>query len=197
MLDLDRRTGEAMKDHPARPPSFDAEYEGEWQDWVMVNGLVPLPLEVGMGQSVPVARWNVGECGAVQSVSWRDDGEPELEDDIQPYEFVDGEWVACNGSGGSNWWSPRSLAVDFRPTDVVLGGLASVGDCCAASGIAGRAGTRIELTTGADVLTAPIESPLGAFVVAFDLRGAASVRVLDDRGSVLHDEAIEVWTHHA
>jgi len=56
---------------------------------------------------------------------------------------------------------------------------------CAYYGVAGTDAAKIELSVSAGVAAMPLESPFGAFVVAFDGDQSATVRIKNRFGAVL------------
>jgi hypothetical protein len=72
---------------------------------------------------------------------------------------------------------------DLPDDDAVVGHFHSIwgpdGSCCAAYGFAGRGAAFVAVVTSTGSTVAPLDSPVGAFVVAADGSSDAFVRVLD------------------
>jgi hypothetical protein len=196
---------------PAAPASFDEDHMDEWSLWVLENGLPELPISVKKGESVPVARWAGHTVGAVLHVQWmweHDDSDahhraPEDDDflasEVTCFYRVDGAWQEGNGSGGSGWYSPvfeRSDLIGAAETREF--GLHGEGSCCLAPyGITGTAARFIEVETGGRVERAPLESPIGAWVAAWEPVSTATVRILGEGDELLYSRAYASWPLYA
>lgn len=178
----------------------------EWSLWVLEHGLPNLPASVKKGESVPVARWVGGRVGAVLHVQWMwehhagdDDLRPSEDDflisEVACFRRVDGGWQQGDGGGGSGWYSPvleRSNSIG--PAETRPFGLHGEGGCCLAPyGITGTAARFIEVETEGRVERAPLESPIGAWIAAWDPAFAATVRILGDGDGVLYSESHAPW----
>lgn len=167
-----------------------------WSLWVLDHGLPPLPGAVAADESVPIARWVGPRFAAVEHVQcWHDDDaedpDPdELENEIELLVRREDGWEVASGSGGSSWHDPPfSRPSALLDDDVWFGGeVGSGGDgwyACAIEGIAGADAATVEVECDGVVTPMPIESPIGAFVVALDAARPAVVRVRRTDGSVL------------
>ena len=179
------------------PPSFDPDYMEDWNLWVLDNGLPAPPPTVRFGESVPIVRWSGPRFGAVLHVE-RDDeeGEDYLSTETQVYRRTRRGWEASNGSGGSNWPGPNLGPPELPPRHVHFGHLHCSGDsgcCAAADGIAGWQAAVVELEDEDGITRRPIESPLRAFIVAFDAQRLATVRVLDEFEAVIAEHRFDPW----
>jgi hypothetical protein len=188
---------EAVPRTPA-PTSFDEDNMDEWSIWVLENGLPTMPILVKKGASVPAARWAGITVGAVLHVQWMLDDEPDedfLASQVTCFRRVAGVWEQGNGTGGSGWYSPvleRSAAIGPEQTSKF--GEHGEGHCCLAPyGITGTAARFVEVETGGRTDRAPLESPIGAWIVAWDPALAATVRILGDGDGVLYSESWPPW----
>ena len=166
----------------------------DWSLWVLDNGLPALPPNVAVGESVPVARWNGREFGAVLHVQWRwsdSHDDDELQNEIEVFRRRQGEptWEVATARGGGGWFSPPMSRPVVPESNATVTDFFATGEgtwkCCAAYGFAGSKASLIEVTDSAGVTRSPLESPLGVFVVAADGEMPATVRVLTEGGSVL------------
>lgn len=103
---------------------------------------------------------------------------------------------AANGSGGSNWSPGLALKPpSLGPQDAFACGLGSYGDPAwtagVVDGVAGSDAATVEVETPAGIESAPLTSPVGAWVVAFDGHLGAIVRVRDADGIVLCENRVE------
>lgn len=153
--------------------------------WVLEHGLAPLPTVLAEDETVAIARWNGEDWGAVLFVSRHadeEDGENEIDTDVQTYRRLDGSWVASDGSGGGGWFDEPLRRPDFPRDYAAVAHFHStsgaIGSCCAAYGVAGEDASFVEVVTPAGSTVAAIDSPVGAFVVAADRTSDAFVRVL-------------------
>ena len=175
------RDGRDVPSHAA-PASFDEDDMDEWSLWVLENGLPTLPTPVKKGESVPVARWAGITVGAVLHVQWMLDDEPHddfLASMVTCFRRVDGVWQQGNGTGGSGWYSPvLERSAHIGPEQTKKFGEHGEGGCCLAPyGITGTAARFIEVETGGGVERSPVESPIGAWIAAWDPAFAATVRI--------------------
>ena len=168
------------------PLSFAWEYMDKWSLWVLDNGLPELPATVNLGESVPIARWSGPRFGAVLHVS-RDEDESDdyLVTNVQVLWRIHQGWELSDGEGGSNWPGHNLAAPELPRRYVHFAHVHCSGNLCAADGIAGAEAVVVELEDEDGVTRRPIESPLRAFIVAFDSRRVATVRVLDESGAVI------------
>ena len=163
--------------------------------WVLDDGLPPLPLELKIGETVPIARWSGQEYGAVLFVSWYlddEEGESSVDADVQTYRRFRGVWVPSEGSGGGSWFDEPLKRPDVPDEYAAVGHYhfthGATGSCCAAYGVAGRGAAFVEVVTPAGSTVAPLDSPVGAFVVAADGERDAVVRVLTADYRVLTEQ---------
>ena len=192
--------------HTPAPTSFDEDNMDEWSLWVLENGLPTLPILVNRGDSVPVARWAGITVGAVLHVQWmweHYEGDDDLlpsEDDflasmVTCFRWIDGVWQEGNGSGGSGWYSAlleRSDSIGQEQTRKF--GDHGEGSCCLAPyGITGIDARVIEVDTGGRIERSPVESPIGAWIAAWDPAFAATVRILGEGEAVLYSEVWSPW----
>ncbi len=192
---------------PAAPASFDEDHMDEWSMWVLENGLPELPVSVQKGESVPVARWVGHTVGAVLHVQWmcdHDDSDahyraPENDDflasEVTCFYRVDGVWQEGNARGGSGWYSARLERSDrLGAGDTREFGLHGEGGCCLAPyGITGTAARFIEVETGGRIERASLESPIGAWVAAWEPALAATVRILGEGDALLYSRSYAPW----
>jgi len=147
-------------------------------------------------EAVPVAYWRDERWAAVLELRHRPAHpgfEPEgLDTDVQAYRWNGREWEATDATGGGSWSDDlRIQGPELQPGEVTCcfghgwhGGPEWVGD---AYGVAGRDARLVEVEQQDRVVWRPIESPLRAWVVAFDGRLPAIVRVRSDRAVLLED----------
>jgi hypothetical protein len=184
---------------PSAPPSFSEDDMEEWSLWVLNNGLPGLPVAVGKGQSVPVARLVDNAGAAVLHVQWmwgsNDPDDDYLASEVVCFSQVDGAWRSSGATGGTGWPSAvlgRSNSIG--PTEIQRFGVhGEAGRCMATFGITGTAARFIEVETGGRVGPAPLESPVGAWIASWDPSPAATVRVLGDDNTLLHSESYTPW----
>lgn len=176
-----------------RPESFDEDLRYEWDEWALEHGLPENSQEPVLGESLPIARWAGPHFGAVLHVAWQGGvaDEPDtLCSEVQVYRRNGASWRASSGGGGTGWFDPPLVRPsDVGPRDVVVVHVHESGDgawrCGSADGIAGVEAAWLELHDAAGVTSRPVESPFGAFIVAWDATEAALLRVLDnDRGCI-------------
>lgn len=160
--------------------------------WVLDHGLLPLPPDLDLDETVAIARWSGDEYGAVLFVSRyvdEDEQDARVDTDVQTYRRVGGSWVASEGSGGGGWFEKPLKRPDVPEDYAVVGHFHSTdgvnGSCCAAYGVAGTAAAWVEVATATGTTAAPFESPVGAFVVAAGGGHDAFVRVLTSDRRVL------------
>ena len=168
------------------PPSFDWDFKDEWSLWVLDNGLPELPATVSLGQSVPIARWSDARLGAVLQVSRdEDEGDDYLDTNVQVFWRTPDGWETSDAEGGSNWLGHNLEAPGLPPRGVHFAHVHCSGNLCAGDGVAGADASVVELLDEDGVTRRPIESPLRAFIVVFDSRTVATVRVLDESGNAM------------
>lgn len=188
-----------------RPSSWDESLMTEWSLWSLQHGLPVLPSGVEKGESVPIARWVGPKLGAVMHVQWSwSDDEPEddeIDNEIELFwRRSDGSWEPSLGSGGSNWHLPPfERPAGMNETDAYFGGEVGTGGDgwygCGIDGIAGAAAATVEVENEIDgLVTMPLESPFGAFVVATAARSSATIRVREADGSVMAELEFPGWT---
>ena len=179
---------------PSAPASFSEDNMDEWSRWVLENGLPTLPIAVKKGESVPVARWVGTTVAAVLHVQWMWSYEPDddfLASEIACFGREDGVWEQGDGCGGTGWYSPvfeRSDSIGPRETSTFgrHGEVGEEGMCLTSYGITGTAARFVEVETNGRTERAPLESPIGAWIAAWDPAFATTVRILGDDGAVLH-----------
>lgn len=188
------------------PTSFDEDNVDEWSLWVLENGLPGLPMAVKKGESVPVARWVGRSVGAVLHVQWmrehyEDDddltpsGDDFLASEVTCFTRVDGAWQQGYASGGSGWNSP----VLERPASIgpgetrQFGQHGEAGCCWAPYGVTGTDARFIELGTEDHVERVPVESPVGAWIAAWDPISAAELRILGVGEEELYSKSFPPW----
>ena len=169
---------------------------------MLARGLPQLPTAVGVDDFVPLARWVSNDWAAILHVSYcgpEPDIEmqkPYLDTETVGYHRVGGVWVAASASGGTTWSDSLELV---RPPDVgrrdaicIHAGSYSEGElwtCGVADGVAGMDATVIEVEQFGRVVQNRIDSPVGAWVAAFDGNEDVIVRVRAD-DALLMEEAI-------
>ncbi len=111
--------------------------------WVLDHGLPPLPLELKIDETVPIARWTGPEYGAVLFVSWYlddEEGESTVDADVQTYRRCGGAWVPSEGSGGGSWFDEPLKRPDVPEEYAAVGHYhfahGATGSCGAAYGVA-------------------------------------------------------------
>jgi hypothetical protein len=174
---------------PPRPESFAEGLSSDWELWVLDHGLPDLPDRLEPGEAVPVAYWRGPLWAAVLELGYM---EPEPEDDDGPYldsdaggfRWSDGDWEPSNGRGGVGWSGGVELRrPSVEPEEVVLYGTGRnpsyEGDwaCGVAEGVCGDAITVIELEQDGERFSKAVDSPVGAWIVAFDAQRPAVVRL--------------------
>lgn len=168
-----------------RPANFCDEFWGDWGPWVLEHGIPVLPAQAAEDESYPVARWIATEWAAVLHLSYRSadgDDPASLETDDQAFRRVRGEWQELNGGGGTNWFDGLELA---RPSAIgpdeahaICEGWVGAADyvCGIVQGVAGINAANILVEQNGTISEGPVDSPLGAWIVAFD--GARPVRIV-------------------
>jgi hypothetical protein len=163
--------------------------------WVLDHGLPALPPELDTDEAVAIARWSGEEYGAVLYVSSyvdEEEGESGVDTDVQTYRRVGGSWVASEGSGGGGWFDQPFERPDIGENYAAVLHVHSMHgpteSYCAAYGVAGRGAAFVEVLTATGSAVAPLDSPVGAFVVAADGGVEAFVRVLDSDQRVLTEK---------
>jgi len=199
-----------MVPDPVAPASFNEDHMDDWSLWVLKSGLPDLPVSVKKGESVPVARWAGHTVGAVLHVQWSwehyegdHDLEPAEDDslasEVTCFYRVDGLWQEGNARGGSGWYSPvfeRFGLIGASETREF--GRHGEGSCCLAPyGITGTAAQFIEAETGAGIERAPLESPIGAWVAAWEPVSTATVRILGEDDALLYSRSYAPWPLYA
>lgn len=178
------------------PTSVEGPWLYYWGDWVLANGLPDLPASLGEDEAVPVAYWRGERWAAVLELRHRCalvGFEPEgLDTDVQGYRWSGRDWEAAGATGGGSWSDDLHIqAPDLQPDEVTCLGHGwhggpewVVGD---AYGVAGSEAGSVEVEQEGRVLSRPIASPLRAWVVAFDGRLPAVVRVRSHRAVLFQD----------
>lgn len=185
-----------MNEPLERPPSFDEDWAGIWNEWVLEHDLPALPSALMVGESVPVARWIGPRFAAVLDVAWwtDDEGEDpdETESDVELFIRVESGWESSMSSGGAGWHEPPLERPRIGPREVHLYGqhCASTDSwsACAVYGIAGEDSAEVEVEDADGIHVAAIESPIGAFVACANGKATAVVRVRDNAGALLFTE---------
>ena len=172
----------------------------EWSLWVLGHGLPPLPQVLGRDESVPIARWVGSRLAAVEHIQWWQSGEPgepdELQNEIELFVRRADGWEVSSGSGGSNWYDPPfERPSGLSDADVWFGGEVGTGGdgwyACGIDGIAGKDAATVEVESGGTLTSMPIESHIGAFVVALDAARAALIRVRRADRAVMGERTFE------
>jgi hypothetical protein len=185
------------------PASFNEDNMEEWSLWVLSNGLPDMPVAVGKGESVPVARWVGNAVAAVLHVQWMwGNGDPDddnLASEVACFsQVVDGAWQSSGSSGGTGWHSATLGRSDsIGPTETqrfgVHGEAGEAGCCVATFGITGIAARFVEVETEGHVERAPLESSIGAWIACWDAASAATVRILGYDDTSLYSESHPGW----
>jgi hypothetical protein len=180
-----------------RPSSFAAELAWEWGHWVIDHGLPALPSDLAPGESVPVAWWRGPAVAAVLHIYRRDpsvddDEGPQLETDVQVMRRLDDRWVDVDGGGGTNWSAGVVLEAPDLPLDAVHHGTfefrhSTEWAVAAWDGVVGIDADGVAVEQDGRRHQQPIDSPLRAFVVAFDALLPARVQVISRSGDLLLD----------
>src|SRR5262245_60782106 len=116
---------------------------------------------------------------------------PALDMVVQTYHWSGEAWEAANGDGGSNWSPGTRLCrlPHLGPREVVADGRGWFGEagwvCSEVDGVAGVAAATVEVEQAGRRHRQPLDSPIGAWVAAFDGRVAATIRVLDRAGAAV------------
>lgn len=160
------------------PPSFDEDEAYAWCEWVLDHGLPELPDTFAKGEAVPIARWIGPEFGAVLRTEWSWSDEPRsdrpdaLWSVVQMFRRTATGWEGSSGDGGGGWYDPPFQPPTIGSREVqTFGAHSSGGDGWRGAARFGRVGSDIafaELATGDRTVRQPIESPIGAVIVAFD-----------------------------
>jgi len=141
---------------------------------------------------VPIARWSGARFGAALQVSRdEDEGDDYLDTNAQVFWRAPDGWETSDAEGGSNWLGHNLRAPDLPPRHVHFAHVHCSGNLCAADGVAGAEASVIELEDEDGVTRRPLESPLRAFIVAFDGGKVANIRVLDVCGVVLAEQRFD------
>jgi hypothetical protein len=176
--------------------SFDEEAANSWDLWVLDNGLPDLPETVQKGESVPIARWVGPRFGAVLRVEWCWAAEPppdwtdRLESVVEVFMRTPDGWKPSSGWGGSGWYEPplQRLSI-LDPQDAYIGNLHSSGDhdwnCAARFGVVGTDVVATELVSDEGKVRLPVESAIGAVIIAFDATRPATIRLIAADGSIV------------
>jgi hypothetical protein len=158
-----------------RPASFDEELMSDWSIWVLDNGLPELPTTVEVGWSVPIARW-VGETvGAVLHVQWRWDEsheDDEVQSEVELLPRTANGWEYPSGSGGTGWLDPPLVRPGpHRGRYVFPMGMHGYvadgeGPWAATYGVTAYPVAALDVQVGNASIDCPIESSIGAWIVA-------------------------------
>ena len=188
-----------------QPPSFHLDWYDEWSTWVLDHGLPRLPSTLGHDDAVPVARWVGTRFGAVLFVDWGGDSDDEdglyLSSEIEVFRRVGDGWEPPSSGGGGGWFDPPFARPDVPPDYAVLGHFHSGGGplegpsddearwtYSSAYGLTGTAAQTVEVEDEDGTIEAPIESPLGVFIVAADATHRAVVRIRRGDGRILLEQ---------
>jgi hypothetical protein len=184
-------------DNAAMPESFKEEDASLWAEWILQNGLPPLPLRLEKGMSVPLARWIGHEYAGVLFVEWAWSEDPQMNDlpdrlvsTVHSFVYAGDEgWLEFAGVGGTGWCDPPFERPQYLSTDVRWYGfnlsVSDRGRCGSWYGIVGPGVRYLQLVDRAGLAEAAIESPIGAFVVSFDAGEPCSILFLsEDRAPV-------------
>jgi hypothetical protein len=189
-----------------RPGSFGAEAMGDWEDWVLEHGVPQdVPETLAVDEIVPVACWRDETWAAVLHLMYREaeadpeqpafDWEAGIDDETQTFRRAGDRREAAGGSGGGSWFDGLRLrAPGIGDDEAIVLGRGAHGEagwlCGTARGVAGRSARTVEVEQAGRVVARPIDSPVGAWVTAFDGTQPAVVRVRNAEG-VLVEQAIE------
>jgi hypothetical protein len=179
-----------------RPPAgFDEDEADWWCEWVLDHDLPEPPGVLAKGQAVPIARWAGPQFGAVLSAawSWSTDhetfGSDELISIVQVFRRTATGWEGTDGDGGSSWFDPPFQPPKIDPREVEIFGLHYSGrdgwHCAARYGMVGSGIAFADLVTDDFTVRRPIESRVGAVIVAFDPSFASVI------GYVTHEGVVE------
>lgn len=178
-------------DEPTDP--FDEDCADEVCLRALEDGLPDPPEVIIKGQCVPVARWAGPLFGAVLRVEWFWNPErPEddrLDSIVQPFRRTAAGWDQSGGDGGSGRFEPPFQRPSIEPEAVSLWGTHVSGDqewmCAAPYGVVGSGISTAELHSGDQVISRPIESKVGALVLAFDATLPADLKMISLDGAVI------------
>lgn len=180
-----------------RPPSFDEDRMTEWSKWVLDHGLPDIPEALQVGESVPVAYWAGPRFGAVLHVQWswsEEHTDDDLISEVQLFDRVPDGWRCYGAQGGTDWFDPPFCRPNMSPREADLGGIFIAHEdgrsCCAADGLAGIDAAVVEVVDEQGPIRKRLDSPLGAFIAAFDGANEATICVLDEAGHVLLEQTI-------
>ncbi len=189
-----------------RPGSFHRDEQPDWALWVLDHGLPELPAQLAVDECVPVSRWLGPDIAAVTTVTRYvdDEGDEWVDDDTMFFLRSAHGWEQDGGSGGAGapvvdddaYASNRGVFGDrpLAPDQVVMEpSVWSGGRDWSAVAVIGLAGSNAavgEVEQAGQVVRAPLEAPVGMFVIAFRGEQPAVVRVLDATGKIL--DAIQV-----
>jgi hypothetical protein len=123
-------------------------------------------------------------------------GEPaSLDADTQSFRWTGRDWAMADGSGGTNWFPGLEIRrpAGLGAQDVIAVHRGSFAAPTWASavldGVAGIEAAAIEVDQAGRRHQQPVDSPVGAWVAAFDGRLPATVRVLGS-GTVLFESHV-------
>ena len=187
------------------PPSFDGDWYDNWNSWVLDHGLPRLPPTLGDDDAVPVARWVGPRFGAVLLVDWGGDADDEegryLSSEIEVFRRVGDRWEPPASGGGGGWFDPPFVRPDIPADYAMLGHFHDGGGplqgpseqhpawrYSSAYGFTGTAAETVEVEDEDGTMKAPIESPLGVFIVVSDATQRAVVRVRRGDGTILLEQ---------
>ena len=142
-----------------------------------------------------MARWVGPQLAAVLRAewSWSEElgGEPDsMASLVKVFRHTEDGWDESNGDGGGGWYDPAFQLPEIGPHEVQKWGTHTSGGagwwCSAHWGRVGREIAYAELMTPEGGNMRPIDSPIGAMVVAFDPTVASTIRYLTEDGDEAH-----------
>lgn len=148
---------------------------------ILNQGLPLAPSIVTPGRGFVAARWVGREYGALLYLRWDFQVPVQVECHMETYQRLSGEWVGmCDG--GHSWWTSDPIARPDLPSSAVVfgGSLGCIFGSVSIVGIPGICGTEvtwIEVDSASGIDRMPVESSVGAFVVAHDMLSEFVVRL--------------------
>ena len=154
---------------------------------ILNEGLPAVPLIVTPGPGFAAARWVGREYGALLHLRWDPDTPSLVECHVETYRRSSRGWVGVC-AGGHSWWTSDPIAMPSLPSSAVeFGGSVECGwvgptgllseGVVGIPGICGTEITWIEVDSASGIDRMPLESSVGAFVVAHDIGSEFVVRL--------------------
>jgi hypothetical protein len=161
---------------------------------VLERGLPDLPLQVNVGEAVPIAYWAGPKYGAVVCVVRY---EPDMftedfhvDEDVHCFHRMTEGWTRFNADGGTNWPPGSDLSrLQYEADYANLSEQLSVSEddlhCTAVSGVVGRDASWVEVSDVDGTQRQPVQAPLGVVVVCVRTDADVTIRILDQDDALL------------